>query len=245
MTDALGHTAQTEYDLRGRKIRATDALNRTTYYRYWPIGRLKEVEEANGAITQFAYDAVGNKTTMTNPLGKVWSYDYDANNQLITETDPLGNTTEDAYPSTGRLWIKRLPNGWITKNVYNGRRLMEVRSLYGMPLIIGDSHLFPSNRAARGHAYRDWQGQSGQSLFHAVITDPYGNKIAQTFDELGRVKEVKDALRKIGTVPIISSSPRPSTTPATCRDAPRSPRRLAATGRRSHGNYRRPPQRHD
>ena len=132
--DALGNTAKTEFDNLGRKISSTDALNRTTYYRYWPSGRLKEVEEANGAKTGFTYDDAGNKKTMTNPLGKVWQYGYDANNQLVTETDPLGNITEYAYTSTGQLWIKRLPNGWITKNVYTGRRLMEVRSLYGLTM---------------------------------------------------------------------------------------------------------------
>jgi YD repeat-containing protein len=139
------------------------------------------VEEANGAITKFAYDAVGNKKTMTNPLGKVWSYDYDANNQLIAETDPLGNQTEYAYTSTGQLWIKRLPNGWITKNVYNGRRLMEVRSLYGMTL---EQAKDPTNRGTLESSFGyDNLGRRTSAANSEV-------SLAYVYDNLNRLHQV-------------------------------------------------------
>ncbi|MBX9580312.1 MAG: putative Ig domain-containing protein [Gemmataceae bacterium] len=99
VTFADGATAQTGYDLRGRRSFEVDPAGQRTDYAYDAQDRLTAVTQPavpdplNGntptrPVTQYGYDAYGNQRTITDARGRVTAFTFDAFGQQLTRTLP-------------------------------------------------------------------------------------------------------------------------------------------------------------
>jgi RHS repeat-associated protein len=102
VTDALGNTTVTYFDVMGRPVASSDPLNRTAQVAYDNSNNPVSIGTSTGGFGTLSYDANGNPLTQVDPLGETQSYTYDSTfNQLTSWTDAQGNTTAFAIDANG------------------------------------------------------------------------------------------------------------------------------------------------
>jgi len=143
ITDPLGHTTQSTYDVYGNRLSTTDPLGNTTTYANDSEGRVVAVTDAMGETTQFAYDGPdlaqvtdplrrtgtfstglfgpsgGRLVTSTDPLGHVNQYQYSPLDQLMSIVDAVGGSSSFTYDTDGNLFTVADPNHNRTQYTYD------------------------------------------------------------------------------------------------------------------------------
>ncbi|WP_434114258.1 RHS repeat-associated core domain-containing protein [Methylocaldum sp. GT1TLB] len=202
ITDALGNTIHTTYDLAGNKLREevfdpANTLARKHQWVYDSLSRLAQSIGAAGQTTHYGYDANGNLTSVTDPLNRVTTYAYDALNRLVSETDPLTGVTGYSYDALDRLLAVTDPASLTTSYTYNGfgDLLQEISPNTGTILYSYDS---AGNRLTRQDANGITTTSSYDALNRLLSVDYPGtaSDVSYTYDQgphgLGRLTGLTD-----------------------------------------------------
>ncbi len=104
--DFDGTPSSYQYDVAGRQILVTDAIGRSVESVYDLAGRLTDSIEydRNGvevATTSYGYDKAGNQTSVTSPRDKVTEWNYDELSRLTSVEVPVDENTPDIVTSYG------------------------------------------------------------------------------------------------------------------------------------------------
>ncbi len=140
-------------------------VNRTRY-RYDVLGNLTAVTNAQGHQTTMEYDWLERKTRMVDPDMGTWTYQYDKRGNLISQTDAKNQTIAFVYDNLNRLTEKRVGSAtgaYLARFEYDGGQSDSNRS-----------------RGQRTAAYAYAPPAAGEEMYH--------NRVAYSYDELGRVE---------------------------------------------------------
>ena len=180
------------YDSIGRLTQSCDQLERCTDYEYDPRDRPTKTTlpapslGGSRPVTQAAYDSHGNLKWSEDALNHRTNHAYDIFDRRISSTDPTGRTTSWAYDAESKLVSEIAPdhttaNPRITTFTYDnfGRLIKTVTPDGG-------------------------SGDVSTSAYNSLnqltsITDPRGNTTRYEYDDLGRLRRVKDALNTSGS----------------------------------------------
>ena len=181
------------------------ASDRSTHYDYDALGRKTKETQADPdgtgphtrPATSYGYDADGNLVSVTDPRGYTTSYSYDFLGRKVTETsaDPDGTgpltslIQRFVYDRAGNLRFEVAPGGaseantaFTTEHVYDALN-RKISTIQADP----DGTTGPLTRPTSTRSYN-------ASGFLASSTDPLGRSMLYTFDKLGRVLTVTNAL---------------------------------------------------
>jgi RHS repeat-associated protein len=181
VTDAAGQTTVNSYDARDNLLSTTDALGRTTRYEYDGLNRLIKRVLPLGMSELYTYDQVGNRVSRTDFRGKQTNYDYDPMNRLSAKRPDasLGEPNVSyTYRPAGQRASMTDASGTTTYTYDARHRLLSKQTPQGTLAYTYD---------AAGNPATTRSSNAG-----GVSVD-YG------FDELNRVKTVKDNRQAAGT----------------------------------------------
>jgi len=171
------------YDFRNNKLTETDQGGHVTRYGYDLAGQLTGVTSGFGTIdagtVSYAYDLSGRRSSETDERGNKMSYTYDVAGNLITITDALNHTTNIGYDADNRKTSVRDANLNTTKYAYDLRSRLSVVTY---PII-------PPATVATTTRY-NYDGESRL----LTTTDQAGLITTNTYDDVGRLKTIQDAL---------------------------------------------------
>ena len=163
--------ANHQYDAADRRIATTDVLGHTTQFAYDQAGNLTKVTDANGHTTQYEYDAMNRKTAVVDANGHRTETKYNLRGEAIAVTNANGETVKSEYDEIGRLTKVIAPLGYESHFQYDAS---------GNQTCIIDANAL-SNVGDPGH--------------QPVNAD--GCTVSNTYDELNRLKQSKDAQNRI------------------------------------------------
>jgi RHS repeat-associated protein len=107
ITDALGRTQQTRYDIWGRRIERIDAANTSPSsairFAYDGAGHLQSVTTPTGATTRTEWDDFGRTIAVYSPDSGLSTRRYDSADHLIESQDAKGNQATYEYNSDGQI----------------------------------------------------------------------------------------------------------------------------------------------
>ena len=209
ITDALGNTKESTYNLAGLLEYVTDAetkaqgLPYTTKYTYNGLGQ-KIMETYPGADYTYTYDGVGNLLqTMINGVTKsITSYDYLG--RAVNITDGRGNTTTQSWNLLGKVSQNNTPSD----ATIDSNKTIYQYDLLGNLVYAKDSmgkvtsYTYDSFGRNLSKTVRDEQGLSkittsteydlsGNVL---IQEDGNGNTTVSTYDEVNRLLTKTNAL---------------------------------------------------
>jgi RHS repeat-associated protein len=204
VTDPLGHSTTSTYDLFYRQTSQTDALGNVTNYSYDSNGELTTVTDGDGNTTEYTYDGLGNLLTIidangvaiANPVGHTTTYSYDAQNHLISQIDANSNMTSYTYDSHGNLLTVTDALGGVTTFTYDqyGEQMSSTSP-------DGGGHTTTNTYDSFGDqvATQDGLGNTTTTTYDAdgkpvQVTDALGNTTTTTYDADGHVLSLTDAL---------------------------------------------------
>ncbi|MBI1280893.1 MAG: hypothetical protein GC179_22405 [Anaerolineaceae bacterium] len=204
-----------EYNLADLLVKRVDGTGRGLAYAYDAAGHLiLQQDVLTKDSVSYAYDTRGQLSSQISPLGSVTTYEYndpvdptrltavitaagreqftwnDAS-ATVTHIDPRGSQTVYTFDGLGELWKVATPAGRVYQLVYD-----EAGSLTGWQVQEGsDSRAvkldydFAKNRVSVSANGVDWSWgfdltAAGQL---AAITNPAGQKLALTYDALGKL----------------------------------------------------------
>ena len=153
-TDALSHTATTDYNAFGEaeRVTAVDGLETslvrdrrgqvtstvtdpadahlTAKAQYDAFGRLVRSEDASGKVSAQVFDRLGRVVQTVDPSGARRATTWDAFDRKLTQTDALGNTTTYAYDDKELSIRVTTPEG-VSVQTY--------RSAFGQTVLVIDA----------------------------------------------------------------------------------------------------------
>jgi RHS repeat-associated protein len=130
MTNALGQTRVTTYDLLGRVVSEADPQGNAQTYTYRTNQHSMDRVDAEGRVTTYTYDTRGRVSTVQYPDGTSVAYTYDGNGNRLTMRDALG-VTSATYDALNRPTRVVDPYGREVSYQYTGAVLSRVQSLAG------------------------------------------------------------------------------------------------------------------
>lgn len=204
-TDQLGKTSTQTYDNNSDVTSTADPLGGTTTYTYDADGRPTAVTAPAGGVNSTQYDAAGNVIKATSAFGGVTTYAYDDDGRVISAVDPQGNvagavpadhTVHYAYDAASNLTAVTDQLGKTTSFGYDSdNRIVSSTDANGNTTT--DKYLDDNTLQAvigpDGNTQQDTT-YSYDNVGNVVSrTDALGN-IRYTYDQLGRLVDVKDQL---------------------------------------------------
>ncbi len=187
MTDARGFTTTYTHDSHGNVLTRTDALGNTTAYTYdQTVNKVATITDPLGHITKYEYDSHGNTTKIIRDFDGVLQnetiFGYDNYGNKIKETDPLNNTTSYTYDANGNITQISDPLGNKTTYSYDSRdnRYTETDANDNVTKLTVSSGNFIESYDNHVNIIQ--------------INDPNSNSLILTYDLLGRLITVTDAL---------------------------------------------------
>ena len=120
VTDALGHSTQTQCNASGQPTSVTDALGHTSQFSYQGYD-LQSITDPLNRTVSFAVDGLGRRTASRDPLGNVVLSQYDNNDRVTSVTDALNQTTAITYDGNGNTLSVTLPNQGVIASTYDNR----------------------------------------------------------------------------------------------------------------------------
>jgi YD repeat-containing protein len=216
--DRQGRVTSNTYDAIRELLSTTDPLGRTTKYSWCTCGGLSTLTDANGNVTTWGLDEQGRVTSKTYADSSAINYVYESNlSRLHTMTDARGSVATYSYnadntlagtvysPGTG---VATTPNVSFTyDSVYN--RVLTMAdgtgtTSYAYNPITGTATLgagrlasvtvpvySTSATASVTYAYDELGRVVTRGVDHATTN---ANNVSTTFDALGRVTGVSNAL---------------------------------------------------
>jgi RHS repeat-associated protein len=221
--DRQGRTTYNQYDAIRELVQTTDPLGRTTKYTWCTCGGLSTLTDANGNVTTWGLDDQGRVTSKTYADSSAINYVYETNtSRLHTMTDARGNVATYSYNTDNTLsgtaytpasGVATTPNVSFTyDSVYNrvtsmvdgtGTTQYSYNPVNGH---LGAGRLGSVTVPIKGTGdtasvtYTTSAGATGYDELGRVVA--YGidqattnaNNVGTTFDALGRVTGVSNAL---------------------------------------------------
>ncbi|MFD8544292.1 DUF6531 domain-containing protein [Streptomyces sp. NPDC059649] len=166
VTDPLGNTTRTTYDIHDRPIQTTDPLGATTQLTYDEFGNLVSIVRPDGSTSTATYTGLGLPSQITGPDGRTVHQEYDAKGNRIAVTNPAGQTTRFTHDERGHLASVVDSLGNITRIECDAA---------GLPFTVTD----PLGAVTTFH--RDRFGRT------TSVTDPLGNTTHYTWTVEGRL----------------------------------------------------------
>jgi RHS repeat-associated protein len=170
VTDAAGNDTQFEFDDQLNMTRFRDALNRSTDYKYDDDGNLIEIKYPNGTRQKYSYDPQGFLKTVTNRRGLTTTFDMDSDGRLVRKTFHDGTVATFTYDARGNVLTATDSSGTMTL-AYNLRDALE-RVEYPDGRFLSFEYNTVNQRTR--------------------TTDQDGYVVAYSYDDLGRLSEVRD-----------------------------------------------------
>lgn len=212
ITDGRGYKAKFVPDLYGNPD-YTQAINQdgtprrpAADYVYNAIGQMTDLTDQEGAHTHFVYDDRGLVTTKTDPLLRDTIYQYDDNGNLWQKTDRNNHTLTYTYTPSNKLSTITYPDTSSVKFVYN-----ELDRLESMTDSLGTSNYTEYDNIGRLKSATDPNGFIVQYEYDTAQTEndqagnltkiiyPGNKAVTYTYDELNRLKTVKNWLNQTAT----------------------------------------------
>ena len=166
------------YDLADRQTTVTDALNHTTTSGYDAAGRaVSSADGLSNVVAQATLDAAGRVIGQKNGLNKTTLLFYDAAGRPSYTLDPMNRRIDSTFDDAGR-------QATLTNRL--GQTFTYGYGADGLPA----TFTYPSGRQS-AIAGRDLAGRP------QTIRKPGGQQTALTYDGMGRVKTLADA---VGTI---------------------------------------------
>jgi RHS repeat-associated protein len=202
---ALNLTSTVGYDKASRVTSIKDFLNRETRFAYDANDNLLSEVNALNHTTGYGYDANDNLTAITNAKGGVTSMSYD-NTDRLTAVSFGGATKRYAYNDDGSLKTFTKPDGTTLSNTYDnlGRITHNGVSSYTYDALHRLATVTKDNRALT-FGYDGFNrikdvNYEGTTVSYAhdangnitAITYPGNKTVTYTYDNLNRMKSVKD-----------------------------------------------------
>jgi RHS repeat-associated protein len=198
VTDKLGRTTTTEYNLRKLPLRITDPIKGVLRYAYDVGDRLTKVTNADGTITRHVYDDMGQRTETFDPDLGHWRYSYNAFNELTWQQDAKGQVTTLKYDVLGRPTVKQEADRWTTWEYDTARHgLGKLRTIKS-----GDRYSETYEFDGLGRTTRTTVTVLGETFSSATrfdeynravsLTYPTGFQIQHEFDDLGFMRNVRN-----------------------------------------------------
>ncbi|NHB57510.1 DUF4150 domain-containing protein, partial [Acinetobacter sp. 194] len=97
ITDPLGNTESTMFDVAGQPLVMTNALGHQTQIKYNPMGMAYQITDAKGGHKRLLWDMYGNLLKYQDCSGKTTQYAYDAYGRLTEVENALGHKTQFRY----------------------------------------------------------------------------------------------------------------------------------------------------
>jgi RHS repeat-associated protein len=212
--DRQGRVTTNQYDAIRELLQTTDPLGRATKYTWCTCGGLSTLTDANGNVTTWGLDEQGRVTSKTYADSSAIDYVYQTNtSRLSTMTDARGSVATYAYnvdntlsgttysPGSG---VATTPNVSFTyDSVYNRVTAMTdgtgttsysynpINAALGAGRLSSVSVPIAGGTAAVTYAYDELGRVVTRDVDHST-TD--ANNVGTTFDALGRVTGVSNAL---------------------------------------------------
>ncbi|MCG8430800.1 MAG: DUF6531 domain-containing protein, partial [Candidatus Omnitrophica bacterium] len=190
ITDAANKSVQYVYDERDLLLNATDAQGYTTTYNYNNNSDLNELVDARGNEVAFyhdsydrfnrsyqaggvdeyySYDNASNLVNLNNSASRSISYSYDALNRLTQKSYAGGGSVNYTYDAGSRLTDAVSDNSTINYTYDNASRVTQV---------------------ADGNRTVQYEYDNSSNL--VKLTYPDSSYITYTYDELNRLKAIKN-----------------------------------------------------
>ena len=123
VTDALGHTAESYTDAKGRNretVQHAGGENITVSYAYDPVNQVTTVTHPNGHTTTYEYDELGRKLKVNHPDAGKTDMTYGLAGNLLTKlTANLKKSISEKGTITYTYDFERLKEILYPKNVFN------------------------------------------------------------------------------------------------------------------------------
>ena len=119
VTDALGNTATTWLDGRGRLAQMEDPLGHDAAFYYDADSNLAAVRGPTGLVSSFQYDAYGNLIAARDPMGFQTSFGYGDYQNLAWVRDARGNMISYGYDLSGNLTSITYADGTAERYTYD------------------------------------------------------------------------------------------------------------------------------
>ncbi len=197
--DFEGNSVSHDYDSKGRKIKTTRHLENgsiNTDYGYYENGKLKTITDNKGRVTTYSYDDQQRLVSVRYHDGATKSYTYDPNGNVKTETKRDGTVITNSYDDADRLSGRSInlsgATGGTTSESYTYDGMNRIKTASN-----GDSTISRSYDAV-GRLISETQNgktvQFGYNKLNGVssLTYPNGRVLTRTFDNLNRLKDIKD-----------------------------------------------------
>jgi RHS repeat-associated protein len=163
------------YNARLQLLTHTDPAG-TTSNTYDSRGRQTSKGDRQGNVTGYTYDGNGNLLTESTAAGVVL-YEYDGEDRRIAVTDTDGNKTTTQYDAAGRVVAITDPEGIVTRFEYDAAgNVIAERD--------GENRLL-------GRTVYDYRN------LPVISIDALGNETRYTYDDAGRLTEIRDPLGRI------------------------------------------------
>src|SRR5581483_3318499 len=205
LTDPVGNTTHWAYDDAGRLTAETDPLGKVTTYAYDAVSELVSVtdrlgqrrvftRDADGRVTAedgyaaggakvqtrtFGYDEAGNRVSAANPAGS-YALTYDKLDRPVTVSAPYGLSLAFQYDANGNRISVTDNKGGVQTSTYDALDRLTAREQAGVA------------KATWGYDAKGDLATLTRSGWAGGAWQPAGTT-TQTFDDLGRVTDVRHA----------------------------------------------------
>ncbi len=190
-TDGNNNTTTYERDMWGKITKVTDAKNINTVYTYDYAGNITSVKDGNNNTTQYTYNSLNKLASVIDPSNQVVTYKYDKEGRIALEVDRNGQNISYSYNSDNNLRLK--DGNQQEKYFYNkdGNMLAAMNESGVDEFLYTDDGLL-QKRTRNGNLYTEYQYNKDRNI--TKVTDGKGASTAYTYDTLGRLEAVYDAV---------------------------------------------------
>ena len=177
----------------GEVIRTADHAGTTVTHTYNAWGQVTGTRTSGTGVdavtVAMAYDGRGRRTTLTDPDRGTWTYAWNGFDELVTQTDAVGNVQALSYDGLGRVSARLDYRARQTAPVANTQWEYDPANGLGQ---LGEVREMPFSGHRRTHRY-DRLGRPDTTTQRLGRDGTYYSK--QTYDGVGRVRQVFDAAR--------------------------------------------------
>ncbi|WP_167517585.1 LamG-like jellyroll fold domain-containing protein [Micromonospora orduensis] len=193
--DGAGNVTTTEYDGLGRAVKTILADNTKQTLSYDGAGRVvqtQNLDASNAVLTtqSMGYDDNGNVTSVKDARNTTTTFSYDALGRVTGEVQPVTATksigTSFGYDLAGNR--TRFTDG-------RGNPFWTTYNSWGLP----ESQIEPSTTAYPNPADRTFTTSYDAAGRPKKQTMPGGVTVSNTYDEMGRIKQISGAGAEVAT----------------------------------------------
>ena len=214
MTNALGQSSSSTYNVAGQVLTSTNALGETTSFAYDAYGNTTSVmlpdpdgsenENLPAPVMTSTYDVLGRTTSSTSPDGGVSTVQYDINGRTIKQTAADGSFVTMVYDVAGQVTSQTVtgsgasPLSLTSTIAYDGLgRAVSATDPAGTVSSVYDANgNLVSVTDATGQSFTFEYDKWGRKI---KSTDALGHSTSVVFNAAGRTQSVLDGLNHATT----------------------------------------------